>query len=47
MEKRLDLKSGEKDAKIEIAKKMIKARKSKNEIIEFTGLSEKEINDLL
>jgi len=37
---------GEKTAKIEIAKKMLLKNKFVNEIIEFTGLTKKEIEKL-
>jgi predicted transposase/invertase (TIGR01784 family) len=43
----LSKKEGEKKREIEIAKKMIAKNKNIEEIIEFTGLSEEEINNLI
>lgn len=40
------MKEGEKKGNIEIAKKMILKNKNISEIIEFTGLSDEDINNL-
>ena len=46
MEKRLDLKNGEKDTKIKIAKQMLKDKLDIKIIVNYTGLTKEEIEKI-